>query len=133
MQDFLTRAFILKFIKFGVVGATGVIVDFGTTYTCKEILKIQKYVANSIGFTVAASTNYILNRIWTFKSQDPNIALEYSEFLLISLVGLGINNMILWIIHSRFKQNFYISKLFAIGVVTIWNFFANYYITFAGK
>jgi putative flippase GtrA len=133
MSDFLTRAFILKFIKFGVVGATGVIVDFSTTYLCKEILKIQKYLANSIGFTVAASTNYILNRIWTFKSQDPNIALEYSEFLLISLVGLGINNLILWIIHSKFKQNFYISKLFAIGVVTIWNFFANYYITFAGK
>lgn len=133
MHDFLTRAFLLKFIKFGVVGATGVIVDFSTTYLCKEILRIQKYVANSIGFTVAASSNYILNRIWTFKSQDPNIALEYSEFLLISLIGLGINNLILWIIHSRFKQNFYLSKLFAIGVVTIWNFFANYYITFAGK
>jgi putative flippase GtrA len=133
MDDFLTRAFIYKFIKFGVVGATGVIVDFGTTYVCKEWLKIQKYVANSIGFTVAASSNYILNRVWTFKSQDPNIALEYTEFLMISLVGLGINNFILWIVHSKFKQNFYLSKLFAIGVVTIWNFFANYYITFAGK
>lgn len=133
MHDFLTRAFILKFIKFGIVGFTGVAVDFSITYICKEWLRIQKYVANSIGFTVAASSNYILNRIWTFKSQDPNIALEYTEFLLISLVGLGINNFILWIVHSKFKQNFYISKLFAIAVVTIWNFFANYYITFAGK
>jgi putative flippase GtrA len=133
MQHFFTQAFILKFIKFGIVGLSGVIVDFGTTYICKEWLRIQKYVANSIGFTVAASSNYILNRIWTFKSQDPNIALEYTEFLAISLAGLGINNFILWIVHSRFKQNFYLSKLFAIGVVTIWNFFANYYITFAGK
>ena len=131
MHDFLTRTFILKFIKFGVVGLTGVGVDFGTTYICKEWLKIQKYVANSIGFTVAASSNYILNRIWTFKSQDPNIMMEYTEFLIISLIGLGINNFILYIIHDRFKQNFYLSKLFAIGVVTIWNFLANYYITFA--
>lgn len=133
MQHFFTQAFILKFIKFGIVGLSGVIVDFGTTYMCKEWLRIQKYVANSIGFTVAASSNYILNRIWTFRSQDPNIALEYTEFLLISLIGLGINNFILWIVHSRFKQNFYLSKLFAIGVVTVWNFSANYYITFAGK
>jgi putative flippase GtrA len=133
MHDFLTRPFLLKFIKFAIVGFTGVFVDFGTTYICKEWLKIHKYVANSIGFTLAATSNYFLNRIWTFKSQDPNIALEYGEFLLISLIGLGINNFILWIIHERLKQNFYLSKLFAIGVVTIWNFLANYYITFAGK
>ena len=133
MHDFLTRPFLLKFIKFAIVGFTGVFVDFGTTYICKEWLKIHKYVANSIGFTLAATSNYFLNRIWTFKSQDPNIALEYGEFLLISLIGLGINNFILWIIHERLKQNFYLSKLFAIGVVTVWNFLANYYITFAGK
>jgi putative flippase GtrA len=133
MHDFLTRPFLLKFIKFAIVGFTGVFVDFGTTYICKEWLKIHKYVANSIGFTLAATSNYFLNRIWTFKSQDPNIALEYGEFLLISLIGLGINNFILWIIHERLKQNFYLSKLFAIGIVTIWNFLANYYITFAGK
>ena len=133
MHDFLTRPFLLKFIKFAIVGFTGVFVDFGTTYICKEWLKIHKYVSNSIGFTLAATSNYFLNRIWTFKSQDPNIALEYGEFLLISLIGLGINNFILWIIHERLKQNFYLSKLFAIGVVTVWNFLANYYITFAGK
>lgn len=133
MAEFFTRAFLIKFLKFGVVGFSGVLVDFGVTYLCKEWLRIHKYISNSIGFTVAASSNYLFNRIWTFKSQDPNIALEYTEFLLISLVGLGINNFILWVIHSRFNQNFYFSKLFAIGVVTIWNFLANYYITFAGK
>jgi putative flippase GtrA len=131
MGEFFTQAFLLKFIKFGVVGVTGVGVDFGTTYTCKEWIRIQKYISNSIGFTIAASTNYILNRVWTFRSQDPNIVLEYSEFLMISILGLGINNLILWIIHSKFKKNFYLSKLFAIGVVTIWNFLANYFITFA--
>jgi putative flippase GtrA len=133
MYDFLSRSFFVKFLKFGIVGFSGVLVDFGTTYICKEWLKIHKYVANSIGFTVAASSNYYFNRIWTFKSNDPNIALEYTEFLLISLVGLGIANLIVYIVHERFKQNFYLSKLFAIGVVTVWNFFANYYITFAGN
>ena len=131
MTEYLSRTFLVKFFKFGIVGFSGVFIDFGTTYICKEWLKIQKYVANSIGFTVAATSNYILNRTWTFKSQDPDIATEYTEFLVISLVGLGIANLIVWLVHSRFKQNFYLSKLFAIGVVTVWNFFANYYITFA--
>ncbi|MBW6460249.1 MAG: GtrA family protein [Bacteroidales bacterium] len=132
MSEIYSRAFLFKFVKFGIVGFSGLFVDFGITYICKEWLKIQKYVANSIGFTAAATSNYVLNRVWTFKSQDPNIALEYTEFLLISLVGLGLNNLILWIIHSRLGINFYLSKLFAIGVVTIWNFLANYFITFAG-
>jgi putative flippase GtrA len=131
MTEYLSRTFLLKFLKFGIVGFSGVFIDFGVTYACKEWLKIQKYVANSIGFTVAASSNYLFNRIWTFKSQDPDIATEYTEFLVISLVGLGIANLIVWLIHSRLRQNFYLSKLFAIGVVTVWNFFANYYITFA--
>ena len=131
MSEYFSWSFLVKFIKFGIVGFSGVFVDFGTTYVCKEWLKIQKYVANSIGFTVAASSNYLLNRVWTFKSQNPDVAKEYMEFFIISLVGLGLVNLIVWLIHGRLKLNFYLSKLVAIGVVTIWNFLANYYITFA--
>ena len=76
MLFILTRELFNKFIKFGVVGASGVIVDFGFTFLGKEIIKIPKYVANAIGFTIAASTNYLLNRIWTFHSQNPEIAVE---------------------------------------------------------
>jgi putative flippase GtrA len=131
MTEYFSRAFLIKFLKFGLVGFSGVFVDFGVTYACKEWLKIQKYVANSIGFVLAASSNYFLNRIWTFKSQNPDVATEYTEFFVISLVGLALANLIVFLIHGKLKQNFYLSKLFAIGVVTIWNFFANYYITFA--
>jgi putative flippase GtrA len=130
MSEFFTRAFLLKFLKFGFVGVTGMAVDFGVTYACKEWLKIQKYIANSIGFTLAASWNYVFNRIWTFHSSDPNIAREYTSFLIVSLIGLAINNFILWLIITRLKLNFYLAKLFAIGVTLIWNFFANNYITF---
>ena len=109
---------------------SGLIVDYAFTYIFKEYFKVQKYISNSIGFTIAASTNYILNRIWTFNSDNPDIAVEYSEFLVISIIGLGLNNLILWLIVSRFKINFYVAKFFAICVVTLWNFLANFFITF---
>ncbi len=130
MIDLLSREILNKFVKFGVVGFSGVFVDFGFTYLSKEKLNIQKYVANAIGFTIAASSNYFLNRWWTFHSKNPEIVLEYSKFLLISLLGLGINTLVIWILVSRYKRNFYVSKLFAIGVVTIWNFFFNLLFTF---
>jgi putative flippase GtrA len=130
MFSYFSRELLVKFLKFGLVGATGMVVDFGFTYLCKEIMRIQKYVANAVGFTLAATGNYFLNRWWTFHSQNPEIGIEYSKFLLISLIGLGINTLVIWFLVTRFKSNFYLSKLFAIGVVTIWNFFANLAFTF---
>jgi len=131
MSEIFTKVFLLKFIKFGVVGFSGLFIDFGFTYLCKEVFKIQKYVANAIGFTIAASSNYFLNRIWTFHSMNPEIAVEYTEFLLISFLGLGLNTLILYFVINRFKLNFYVAKVIAIGIVTIWSFFANVFLTFA--
>ena len=69
MQIALTREFLLKFLKFGAVGLSGVFVNFGITYVCKEWLKWNKYLSNILGFVFAATTNYILNRLWTFQSE----------------------------------------------------------------
>lgn len=121
---------ILKFLKFGIVGASGVGVDFGITWICKEKLHLNKYVANSTGFLCAVVSNYLLNRVWTFHSQDPSIAMQFSKFLLASLIGLGLNNGIIYFLNERRGVKFYTAKLIATGVVTLWNFWANYTFTF---
>ena len=131
MNEFFSPAFLLKFVKFGIVGFSGVLVDFSITFLCKEFLKIQKYFSNAIGFTIAASTNYILNRIWTFHSHNPNIMVEFTRFFIIALIGLGINSAIVWAMTGKLKVNFYLSKLVATVVVTAWNFLINAYYTFA--
>jgi putative flippase GtrA len=122
--------FILKFLKFCVVGFTGTIIDFGVTWLLKEKLKVNKYIANSCGFILAASSNYTLNRIWTFESHRQQIAAEYFSFVGISVAGLFINNLIVYIFADKLKWNFYLSKLFAICVVTLWNFGMNFIFTF---
>ena len=63
-----------QFIKFCVVGGSGVFVDFGITYLCKEWLRLNKYVANSLGFLCASTSIYIFNRLWTFHNENPDIA-----------------------------------------------------------
>lgn len=130
MFDFINQTLLVKFLKFGIVGFSGVLIDFGITYLCKEKIKLEKFTSNTIGFCTAAASNYVFNRIWTFQSSNPEIFREFSEFFLISLVGLAINTLILWLLTSKYKLNFYFSKLLAIGVVTIWNFGANLLITF---
>jgi|SRR5450759_1968596 len=119
---------IFKFLKFGIVGLSGLIVDFSITILLKEKLKIHRYISNSAGFTIAASSNYLLNRIWTFESNNPGILTEYSTFIIISIIGLIINNLFLYIFEKRVK--FYFAKFLAILVTSIWNFLANYYLNF---
>ncbi|MDR1417166.1 MAG: GtrA family protein [Prevotellaceae bacterium] len=123
---------IAQFIKFCVVGGSGVAVDFAVTYVCKEQLKINKYLANALGFVTAASSNYILNRLWTFHSHN-NIPAEYAKFIGIALVGLAINSAVIYLLAGKLKIHFYLSKLLAIGVVTVWNFFMSYLFAFAAS
>ena len=131
ITKYFDKLFLLKFIKFCLVGFSGVFVDFGITYLFKEVLKVQKFVANAIGFTTAATTNYILNRIWTFESKNPHVVLEFTRFFIIAMIGLGINSAIIWLMNEKFKVNFYLSKLVATIIVTAWNFLINAYYTFA--
>jgi putative flippase GtrA len=127
----LDKAFLLKFIKFGIVGFSGIFVDFGVTYLFKEKLKVQKYLSNSSGFIAATISNYLLNRYWTFNTGEEAQLYQFGKFLGIALIGLLFNNLIIYLLNDRLKLNFYLSKLFAIAVVSLWNFFANYLYTFA--
>jgi putative flippase GtrA len=127
----LNKEFLIKFLKFGVVGFSGIFVDFGVTYLLKEKLKIHKYIANSLGFIVATISNYLLNRYWTFSNGNGARLEQFGKFFGIALVGLVFNNLIIYALNDKLKMNFYLSKVFAIAVVSLWNFFANYLYTFA--
>ena len=126
----IDKFFIYKFLKFCVVGFSGVFIDFGITFLCKEKVRLNKYLSNAAGFVTAATSNYILNRIWTFQSSNEQVATEYGTFMLVSVIGLGINSLVLYLLNEKMRWNFYVIKIFAIGVTTIWNFLANMVFTF---
>lgn len=120
----------LKFIKFGIVGASGVVVDFGITWLLKEKLRLNQYLANSTGFMCAVLSNYVLNRIWTFHSQDNAVGIQFAKFFVVALIGLGMNNALIYFFNEKQKLPFYVSKAIATAIVMLWNFGANYLFTF---
>lgn len=122
--------FLIKVIRFGITGGIGFCIDFGITYLCKDKLNWNKYIANTIGFSLAVINNYVINRTWTFQSHDPKIGKQFFLFLIISLLGLLINTVILYFFHERRDKHFYLSKLLAVFIVFIWNFSANSIFTF---
>jgi putative flippase GtrA len=122
--------FILKMIKFGLVGCLGMVIDFSITWLCKEKLRWNKYIANGCGFTAAVICNYSINRRWTFTSSNPLWLREFVIFVMVSLVGLLLNTTILFFFHQKKNKNFYMAKLLAILIVFVWNFLANNFFTF---
>jgi putative flippase GtrA len=122
--------FFIKFLKFGIVGASGVVVDFGITWILKEWVKINRYAANSTGFFAAVISNYMLNRIWTFHSHDKEVGIQFAKFLAVSAVGLAMSNSLIYYLNEKRRVPFYLSKAIATGIVMIWNFGVNYLITF---
>lgn len=120
---------IISFLKYCIVGLSGVVVDFSITYLFKEKVGINKYVASMLGFSTACTSNYVLNRVWTFANNNPELLVQYISFLIISIIGLLFNTLFLWLF-VRIRINYYTSKGVAIVLVTMWNYTANTIITF---
>ena len=116
---------------------------FGITALCKGILGMPDLLANAIGFTLAATSNYFLNRVWTWKSTSKEVGIEYAKFFVVSLIGLGLNSLIVLLLKDtsivpRFVEttldwDFWVAKVIATAVVMVWNFVANNFFTFRQK
>ena len=79
-----------NFIRFGLVGTSGFLWDTVTVYTVKHFANL--YVAGTLGFVVAATANWGLNRIWTYRDQAHSPAhLQWMRFMFANLVGFVFN------------------------------------------
>ena len=121
---------LMKILRFGMVGFSGMILDFSTTWLCKEKLRMNKYLSNTLGFSLAAVNNFFLNYIWTFQSSDKNIQADFIKFMLFAIAGLALNNLILFLFHEKLHIRFYPAKALAIVCVFVWNFTTNYFFNF---
>lgn len=121
---------IIQLFKFGIVGLSGLVIDFSITYFFKEQLHFDPYLANAFGFSFAVVNNYFLNKIWTFKNKEKAIVQQFAKFLLVAIIGLALNTFCIYLLHQQLHVPFYISKLIAIVLVFAWNYTINATLTF---
>jgi putative flippase GtrA len=128
----MERPDLSRIVKFGLVGCTGLLIDFSITYFLKEKILLNKYIANATGFTCAVISNFFLNKYWTFSSSNNNkfITGQFFLFTIISATGLCINSAVIMVLTKKMNIRFYLSKVIAVCIVFIWNFLMNNYITF---
>jgi putative flippase GtrA len=84
------RLIIVQFLRFGTVGGIGFLVDTATVYGLRHILGL--YGAGLIAYVIAATGNWALNRIWTFRGHGSGPAhRQWAMFMLTNLAGFVLN------------------------------------------
>jgi len=156
----VTRREAKRFAKFLVVGTVGFIIDFGSFNLMFRLLNFPAILAQAISFTLAVTSNFTWNRLWTYpESRTKPIVKQFGQFFILNLIGLAIRTPIfaflspMWagLIEStlggplagltRFATqtlNATIEQLghnaalaCAVVVVLLWNFFSNRFITYS--
>ena len=113
---------ILQVIKFGIVGVIAALVDVGVLVALKEGLSVDVLLASTVSFSVSVIVNYLLSMAFVFKSKNQGRVKEFILFVLLSIGGLLLNQLILWV-GVRFTSAYYLFvKFLAMVLVPIYNF-----------
>jgi putative flippase GtrA len=126
-----------QFLRFLVVGGSGTLVDF-CIFTLLKMLGVGTLAANTISFAAGTVNNFTWNRLWTFRGARERFwGRQFLQFAVVSLVGLGLNNLIVIRLEGvfgsmgLFEQFSYVpAKVIATGMVVFWNYFGNKLWTF---
>ena len=123
---------IKELVKFGVVGGIGTLVNIAILYLLTEKIGVYYLISAIFSFIIAMSSNFILNKVWTFKENIKlGIGKKYLQFGLVSISALLINLFFLYIFTEIFGIYYIISQILAIGIALIINFFGNKIWTFS--
>lgn len=142
MSIFNSRKEQKRFAKFAIVGAIGTVVDYSVFNLVAYLFGLEEVVAQAISFLAAVTSNFVLNRSWTFSdSRSKRLRVQLAQYVLVNVVGLIIRTPI-FVAFSAVFDAFLAGRLLplgidtawlahnlalagAIGVVLLWNYFVN--------
>ena len=120
---------LLRFLKFCLVGASGVLVNMGLLWLLTEVAGLFYLLSAAISIETSIISNFILNDYFTFRDRRSPTAKSFFnrllKFNLMSLAGLGLNMGVLWLLTEVFGLYYLLSNLCGIAVATLWNYLAN--------
>ncbi|MEN6611444.1 MAG: glycosyltransferase family 2 protein [Methanoregulaceae archaeon] len=119
----------LKLVKFGCVGATGILVNMGMLFVLSEFFNIYYLFSSAIAIELSIITNFILNDFWTFKDEKsrklPHRTHRLLSYNLVSIGGMAINMGSLVFFTEVVGINYLVSNLIGIFIAFSWNFVVN--------
>ena len=127
------RGWCAGLFRFCIVGASGVLVNLAV-FLAAVRLGASLLPASVLAFAVAASTNFFLNRAWTFNGVPAGSgrAVQWAKFIGGSVAGLGANLVVLWALTDLPGKGYILAQLAGVGAGTLLNFQLSRSFVFAG-
>lgn len=116
------KKLIAQTIKFGLVGFLCFFIDYGIMVFLTEVAGVHYLLSSGISFTVSVIVNYILSLTYVFETEQGNRVKEFVIFVVLSVIGLGINQLLMWFCVDILGIFYMISKIGATAVVMVYNF-----------
>jgi putative flippase GtrA len=113
-----------------VVSVLAMLLDFGLLIALVEGLNTPKLVAATISYLAGGIIQYTLCSVWVFPNAPQNVAVGFTAFTLLSLVGLGITWVTMFALHEQMHLSYILAKIVALGLAFNWNFFSRKYLLF---
>jgi len=123
------RASLLRFTRFGVVGASGVVVNEGLLYVGHGRLRLPLLLASVIAIECAIISNYLLNDRWTFHHPHPAWR-RFWRFNAVSLVGMAVNLAALALLTRFTALAYWAANPIAVVAAFAVNYLLNVYWTY---
>lgn len=122
-----------QIIKFGIVGIIAFLIDFGVMVILTEFYNVQPVVSATLSFIVSVIFNYVASMRFVFSRREGmSRQREFVVFVVLSVIGLIINDVLMWAGTEIVQLDYRFVKLFATTVVMVWNF-SSRKIIFEGK
>lgn len=121
----------IELLKFGLVGGSGYAVNLAVFAVLTGPLGVHHIPAAIGAFGVAVANNFTWNRLWTFDATDGHAGFQAARFFAVSLVGLGLNLILLELFVSGLELPALASQALAVGLTMPVNFVGNKLWTFA--
>jgi dolichol-phosphate mannosyltransferase len=127
------RGELTRFVKFCLVGASGVLVNMGLLWLLTEFAGLFYLVSAAISIESSIISNFMLNDVFTFPDRRArgvkNLLRRLLKFNIVSLAGLGINMAVLWLLTDILGVYYLLSNLCGIALATLWNYIVNFWWT----
>jgi dolichol-phosphate mannosyltransferase len=120
-----------RFLRFAMVGASGLVVDMGLLYLLHGVLEFGLTRSSIFAAELAILNNFVWNDLWTFRDvsqqqrQSRAIAKRLLKFNGVCLMGLILKILILNALFNGLHLDPYLANFSAILTVTFWNFWIN--------
>lgn len=111
-----------QIIKFGIVGASAFLIDYSILYILTEFFEIYYLYSSVISFSVSVIFNYILSIKWVFDVSKKQTIKEFSTFIILSIIGLIINQLIMFVMVEKASIWYMFSKIVSTIIVMVYNF-----------